>query len=121
MPEELGARVQVLGGPPQGRGPPLEHGMPLWPGVALPDMHLIADAPAALHLGRTHPLALQTARQASAIEERAGWLNLNAPETRMSAIVGASGGRVLRRACSQVDAHGCLQRQREVGVFVQVA
>src|SRR5579859_2770013 len=37
------------------------------------------------------------------------------------AIVGAPSRRVLRHACSQMDAHSRLQRQREVGVFVQVA
>jgi hypothetical protein len=45
----------------------------------------------------------------------------HAPEARKTAIIGASGGRALRHSCSQMDALGRLQRQREVGVFVQVA
>src|SRR5215471_7412766 len=49
MSEELRACVQPLSSLPQGRGPALEYEMRLWPGVALPEVHLVADAPATLH------------------------------------------------------------------------
>src|SRR5437763_1538178 len=121
MPVALRVRVQSVAWLVEGRCPRLVQLMGLLPVVALPDLDVVADLPAALDLWRTHPLSVQATWKLFAIEKRTRSLDADAPDAWTDVIAGSPIGGILRSSYSQLDADACLQVPREVGVFVQVS
>src|SRR5258708_4455468 len=84
----FGMGVQAGSCRPQGSCPSLKRFTHLWPVVTFLYMYLVPDVPAAVDLRRTYPLAIHGAWEAFAIENRAGHLCPDAPDTRTYPIAG---------------------------------